>query len=91
MGRLLGDARQERALLLSLGDADGFAVHEQEIIARAGFHRDFAQRDAASTGGIERPVVLNDPAAGDELRVDLPAGELFRGIRHGAGRWLQAG
>ena len=84
MTGLLGDARQESALLLGLGDADGFAVHKQEIIARAGFEGRFAQGDAASGGGIELFVILNNPTARDELRVDLLAGELFGSqFRHG--------
>ena len=82
---LLGDARQERALLLGLGDADRFAVHEQEIVARAGFERRFAQGDAASGGWIELLVVLNEPAARGELRVYLLSGVLFGSqIRHEA-------
>ena len=78
MSGLLGDARQESAFLLGLNDADPFAIDEQEIVAGAGFQRHFAQRDAASRGRIELFVVLNDPPARNELRVNLPAGKFFR-------------
>ncbi len=77
MGRLLGDARQERAFLLGLDDADGFAIDEQEIIAGAGFKRRLTQCDTAPGGGIELLVILNDPAARNELRVDLFSGFLL--------------
>ena len=60
----------------------GHAVHEQEMVAGAGFERGLAQRDAASGGGVELPVILNDPAAGGELGVDLLAGFLFGCFRH---------
>ena len=81
MGGLLGDARQERAFLLGLDYAGGFAIDEQKIIAGSGFQRRFAQRDAASGGGIELLVILNDPATRNELRVNFLAGELFGGER----------
>ena len=32
---------------------------------------------------MQRPVIRHDPTARGELRVDLLAGELFRGVRHG--------
>lgn len=82
VARLLGDAGEQRALLFRLDHADGPAIHEQEVIARAGFQRSFAQRDATTGGGIELPVILNDPAGRGELRVDLLAGALFWGVRH---------
>jgi len=59
---LLGDAGEQGALLFRLIDADRLAVHQQEAIAGAGFERGFAQRDTASGGRIELPVILNHPA-----------------------------
>lgn len=83
MAGLLGNARQQCALLFGFGNSDSFAVYEQEVIAGAGFERCFAQGDAASGGGVELLVLLNDPATRGELRVDLLAGELFWSqIRH---------
>ncbi len=84
MARLLGDAGKQRALLLRLDHADGLAIHEQEVIARAGFQRRFAQRDATAGRGIELPVILNDPAGRGELRVDLLASALFGRFSHGS-------
>ena len=75
---LLGDAREQRAFFLGLGDADRLPIQEQEVITCAGFERRFTQRDATPGGGIELLVILNDPARRDQLRVDLLAGELFR-------------
>ena len=62
MAGLLGDTAQKRAFLLGFNDADRFAVNEQEIIAGAGFERDFAEGDAAPGGKINLDVVLNGPA-----------------------------
>ena len=84
MAGLFSDARQECALFLGFGDPDGVTIHEQEIVTRTGFERHFAQGNAAADGGIELPVILHDPPAGGELRVDLLAGELFGSqVRHG--------
>ena len=62
MAGLLGDTAQERAFLFGFNDADRFAVNEQEIIAGAGFERDFAEGDAAPGRKINFGVVLNGPA-----------------------------
>ena len=81
--RLVGDDGERGANLLCLNHAESFPIHEQQVIARAGRERDFAQRDAATSGKVHLLVILNDPAAGRELRVDLLAGQLLRGFRHG--------
>ena len=84
MAGLLGDTRKEGALLFGLGNANGLAVHNQQVIAGAGFERDFAQGDPASGRGVKIAVILNHPAGSAELRVNLPAGELFGvQVRHG--------
>jgi hypothetical protein len=44
---------------------------------RNGFERDFAKGDAAAGGEIDGLIILDDPAALEELRVDLPAGGGF--------------
>ena len=82
MAGLLGDAGKQRPGALGLHHADGFAVHEQEIIALAGFDGGLEQGDAPAGGGIELLEALNRPTGGDELGVDLPAGELFGRFRH---------
>lgn len=60
----------------------GFAIHEEEIIARAGREGGFSQGDATTGGEIDGFEILNDPPARRELGVDLLAGALFRGFRH---------
>ena len=85
MGGLLGNASQQHTYFFCLNYSDGFSVHEQKIIAGTGFKRRFAQRDAGSGGRTELLVVLNDPAAGNELCIDLLPGALFGSqFRHGA-------
>ena len=82
--RLLGDDGERGALFLCLDDTEGFAVHEQQVIAGAGRERDFTKRDAASGREIHGRVILNHPARGGELRVDPLASALFWGqVRHG--------
>src|SRR5262249_51903383 len=86
---LLGGSRQQGALSFGFRDSDRFAIHEQEIIALARLKWCLAQCDAASSGGIELTVILNDPAARHELRVDLLTGELFWSqVRHWGGACL---
>lgn len=60
-------------------------IHDQKVITGAGFQRRFPQGHAPAGGRAELRVILNHPAARDDLRVNLPAGELFRGVRHGVG------
>jgi hypothetical protein len=52
------------ALFLPLGfdDADRFAVHQQQIITRAGGQRHFTRGYAGTGGEVQRLVILNDPA-----------------------------
>jgi hypothetical protein len=75
---LFGDGGKGRALLLGFDNTQGFTIHEQEIIARAGGERNFAQRNATAGGEINGLVVLNDPARRDEHRINLLAGLFFR-------------
>ncbi len=77
MPRLFGHAGQQRAGLLGFDHADGLAVHQQKIIARAGFQRNFPQRDAPPGPGIELLVVLDHPAAGGQLSINLLPRLLF--------------
>ena len=71
---LLGDNGKRRARLFRFDDAQGFAIHEQEIIAWAGVERNFAQRNAASGGKIHRFEILHDPTGREEHRINLLAG-----------------
>jgi len=83
MRRLFGDAGEERAQLLGLNDADGVAVHEQEVVTGTGLEGRLAQGNAAAGAGGKLPVILDGPPARQELRVNLLAGALFRGqFRH---------
>ena len=86
---LIGDGGERGAYLLGFNYAESFAVHEEQVIAGTGLERRLAQRDAASGGWIELLVILNDPAARNELRIDLLAGALLRGFRHEASEGLQ--
>jgi hypothetical protein len=45
-----------------LGVGNGFAVHQKEIITRAGGERNFSDGDAAASGEIQHLGVLHDPA-----------------------------
>lgn len=47
------------------------------MVTAPGFERDFAQRDTAPGGRVERLVILNDPPGRDKLRINLLAGLLF--------------
>jgi len=58
------------------------AINDEKVIAAARFEVDFAESNAARRSEIQRLVILNDPTRRDEHRVDLLAGELFRGFRH---------
>ena len=78
MARLLGDTREEGALPLRLHDADGFTVDEEEAIAGTGLQRRFADRDPRAGERVELAVVLDEPARGEKLRVDLLTGALLR-------------
>jgi hypothetical protein len=80
---LVRDSGECRAFLLGFNHAQRLAVHKQQIVTRAGLERRFAQRNAASGGGVKLLVILYDPAARNQLRVDLPAGALLWGFRHG--------
>ena len=82
-GRLLGDSRERRSYFLGFDHTQRLSVHEEEVITRAGRERDFAQRDAAARGEVHGLVILHDPAGRGELCVDLLAGALLRGFRHG--------
>lgn len=79
IGRLVGDSRKGSAFRLGFDNADGLSIDEQEIVARPTLERHFAQRNAATSGGGERFVILNSPAALFEGIVDLLACLLFRG------------
>ena len=47
MGGLLGDHGERCADFFGLDDADGLAIHEEQVITSARLERDFAQGDAA--------------------------------------------
>ena len=55
MAGLFGDTRKSGAGLLGLDDADGFAVHEEQVIARAGLEGNLPKRDAAASREINCP------------------------------------
>ena len=77
MTGLLGNHGKRCALLFCLDHTESFAIHQQQIVTAPGFERDFAQRDTAPGGRVERLVILNDPTRRDKLCVDLLAGLLF--------------
>ena len=79
MRGLFGDTGKQSAFFFSLDHTHGFPIHEQEIIAGAGFERGFPQRYSATGGKVHGLEILHDPAAPRELRVDLLTGFFFRG------------
>jgi len=74
---LLRYTRKARAFLLGFDDADGGAVHHQQVVALAGLKRHFAQGDAAGSGGVEVAVILYRPASGRQQSVNLFSPLLF--------------
>lgn len=81
---MVGDGGECGADLLRFDDAKGVAIHEQEVIAGTRGERDFAKGNAPTGGEVDGLEILNYPAAGGELRVDLLAGALFGiQVRHG--------
>lgn len=66
IGRLLRDAREHGADPLGLDHADGPAVSEEQVIARAGLELDLAEDDAGAGGEVDGFDVLDDPAGLDE-------------------------
>jgi hypothetical protein len=83
--RLIGDAGEGCSFLFGLDDADGFAVDQQQVVARAGFEGDLAQRDTATSREVHLLEVLHRPATRHELGIYLLPGTLFRGeVEHAA-------
>jgi hypothetical protein len=87
---LFSDGGQGGAGFFGFDIDDGLPVNKKEVIAGTGFKGNFAQGNSATGGEINRLVILNNPAAGNELGVDLTTGELFRGVRHGASQWRRS-
>lgn len=83
MAGLIGNARERCALLFGFNHADRLFIDEQKVIGGSHFHGNFNERDTPRCGRIVVLVTLDNPAARDELRVDLFAGDLFRRQRHG--------
>lgn len=54
--------------------AEGFAIDQQETIARAKFERRFGRGNAPTGGYIHLFEMLNDATRRDELSVDLLGG-----------------
>ena len=80
---MVGNGGERCADLLGFNHAEGFAIDKQKIIAGASCERHFPDGDAAPGRKINGPVVLHEPAACDELRINLLAGDLFRiEVRH---------
>ncbi len=75
--RLRFDAAQGRADRLGLDDADGAAVDEEHVVGEAGGEGELADGDAAGCAQVGRVAVLDGPARGSELPVDVPAGFLL--------------
>ncbi len=78
-GGLLGHGRERGAFFYCFGHADRATIYEEKIITGAGLERNFAKGDASAGGEIGFLVILHDPPARDELRVDLLAGGGFGG------------
>ena len=77
MGRLLGDAGEERAFLLRFDYSGGLAIDEEEVVAGAGLEGGFADGDSPTRERVELLVVLDDPPGGDKLFVYRLTGALL--------------
>ena len=78
LDRLPLHARERRALLLRLDDADGLAVHEQHVVGRTGVGDELPDRDPGAGVEVHRLVVLHHPAGRGQHRVDPNTGTLLR-------------
>src|SRR5690606_329025 len=72
--RLDFDAAERVAGWLRLDDADRLAGDVEEVIGEAVLQRELADGDPEPRRQVQIGVVLDVPAAGDELAVDVPAG-----------------
>ena len=74
----------ERALGLCLDRAYGLAVEIEQVIgkAEARFHWKFARGDASPSGEVQVFPVLDEPARGHQVGVDIAARSLFRVFGH---------
>ena len=68
--------------LLGLDDADRLPVHEEDVIGGSNICIIFTDRDTRTSTEINLFLVLNDPATGGKLSVDVVPGELFRFLIH---------
>ena len=80
---MLSSQNNPAASASKVDHTNSLAIDKQEVVAGAGFQRNFTQGDAARGRRIELLVILHDPAARRELRIDLLPGKLFRSFRHG--------
>jgi hypothetical protein len=71
---------QGGAGLLGLDCSNGLTVDAQQVVGETGFQRKLAHCDAAPGVEIHALVILNLPAGGLELPVDLYSSLLFRGV-----------
>ncbi|RMG96330.1 MAG: hypothetical protein D6706_10370, partial [Chloroflexi bacterium] len=76
-GGLVGDGGQGNAFLFCFDHADGFAIHKEQVVGKAGLQGKFAHSDAASGVQVYLATVLHDPAAGGQLAVNVLAGAGF--------------
>ena len=81
--RLIGDMRKSAAFLFGFHHPNGFFIHEQQVIRKAGLQRELAHRHAAPGIQVHGNTVLHHPTASGQLGVDILAGEEFGGRGHG--------
>ncbi|KYC51213.1 MAG: hypothetical protein AMQ22_01349 [Candidatus Methanofastidiosum methylothiophilum] len=78
---LVRHAGQGRALGLGFDDPAGLAVHEYDVVRRAGFQRELPHDHAGSGAEVDEQPVLHYPAGGFEQLIYSLTSPLFRGHR----------
>ena len=83
---LLGDRGEGSALGLGFNYSNCFFVNEQQVIGVAGFQRVLAHGDSTAGKQVHIYAILNNPAAGGKLAVDILTGKRFGGGHSGIGQ-----
>ena len=71
------DGGKGDADLLGLDNADGLAIHKEQVVSAARDERNFSNGDSLSCPEVELPGVLHHPATGNKECIDLLAGGFF--------------
>ncbi len=69
---------ERRPDFLRLHHPHGFAIHEQQVICKAGFQRELAHRHAVCGVQVHPEAVLYCPAGGGQLVINIFPGNGFR-------------